>query len=154
MLKNLKFLSMSDKYKFSNVWKMFTESTTIHGLIYIFRTKFPWKTMWIVVWFLMFVCVLYFSIQSIYQYYRYEVKTMMVYNTVPEIAFPAITLCNQFSMMKKTRNEPVLFMASILLGNPDSTTYNKVLNQVGSNFMLQLPQREKVKFLEYEILQS
>lgn len=121
---------MSEKYKFSRIWKMFCESTAVHGLIYIYKTKLPTKAVWIMVWFLMFFFAYYFTMRSIYQYYHYNVKTTMVYNTVPEIEFPAITLCNQFFLRNKARNEPILLMTHIMEYNPRLEIFAKILSEV------------------------
>lgn len=123
---------MAKKFDLSKSWEYFCDSTSIHGLVYIHRVKnILVKLFWIVCWFLMLSFILYFSTKSIIQYVRFDVNTKMVYETLEEIEFPAITFCNQFALRTIVRNEPAVFLAAVASYSPKLEYMPKIMKEVG-----------------------
>lgn len=100
--------------KVKNVWREFCKCNAIHGLSLIRRSKFPWILLWIIFYLGIVYITGQFCIKSLFRYLRFEVKTSMVYDTVPKIRFPAVTMCNKFSLLKSIAGtNPVILMSFV-----------------------------------------
>ena len=70
-------------------------SWTLHGLPNVFRTKYILiKIVWIILFLTALGVSIYFVYNTIEEYLRYEVTTLVRSINVDEMDFPVITICN------------------------------------------------------------
>ncbi|XP_022785082.1 acid-sensing ion channel 2-like [Stylophora pistillata] len=85
----------SQKEAIEKTWKTYVESTTLHGLHYVFsRSTSARRFLWAG---LLLLAMMWFSFQSfklVEKYYSYKVTTKVSLRYEPMQNFPAVTICN------------------------------------------------------------
>lgn len=102
-----------------NSWRYFCEHTSIHGLHYIYSSQHERKRRYRVIWTLVFLIMVSITTwnctNNVIAYLNFDIKTSYSYETKKELAFPAITLCDENTFRKSVvANTPfVLLMSTI-----------------------------------------
>ena len=93
------------KYLLSKIIKEFADSTTIHGINYIFESGIPIieRLLWIVAMIIMLIFASFFSLSAYKEWEDHPVVTTVMSTGKPieEIEFPAITICAQVFLYLK-----------------------------------------------------
>jgi hypothetical protein len=91
--------SSQGKYKLYNIFKDYSEHSTIQGVIYIFQTNQTQvgKVFWSIVIIAMIILGTYWSICAYQDWKENPVVTTIKTSALPirEISFPAVTICGQ-----------------------------------------------------------
>ena len=89
----------ADKKLLLDTVKEYSGHTTIHGLNYIFASflSFPDRIFWLVIFLFGFIFSVYLSIDAFVDWRKNMIITRFENSELPvtEIAFPAVTICNQ-----------------------------------------------------------
>lgn len=82
----------------TELWQGFCDNTAIVGLRHIGgkkRVKNFYSVIWVVVWLSQLALCTWLCSDLVLRYLKFNTKTSTTYNTVDELPFPAITICNQ-----------------------------------------------------------
>ena len=88
------------------------KSWSLHGLPNIIRTKyFPLKIIWTILFLTAVGVLIYFLYNTIQDYLKYEVKTVVRSIDVDEMNFPVVTVCNTNKVTTKKGYDYFLFFS-------------------------------------------
>ena len=101
----------------------------MHGLPNIIRTKyFPLKIIWTILFLTAVGVLIYFLYNTIQDYLKYEVKTVVRSIDVDEMNFPVVTVCNTNKVTTKKGYDYFLFFL-----NKYNITLNEYLDYMNGN---------------------
>lgn len=100
----------------TKLWNEFCDQTALVGLKYIGgnerRAKGLYRLLWIALWLSQLSLCSWLSCNLMLRYFQYDIKTSTTYNSVNELSFPAITICNE-NIFRKSMvggNYPLMYM--------------------------------------------
>lgn len=121
---------------YNHILRDFSKYTSVHGLSHVVKSKKYWKLLWIVVWLIMLSLLLWSCINSTLMYFRFDVETRIMYQSLHDTEFPAITICseNQFTRSIAGSNS-ILLLIELLYR---SYKFEEAMNAVGEVELLLL----------------
>ena len=110
---NAKIISLNNNFvKFELIKSKFlkwSEQSSCHGYSNIFRSeKYIAKVLWVFFWLASIGACSYFIIESIFEYFHYEVTSKIVLVDDNDMEFPAITICPSYPFITETSKKYVL----------------------------------------------
>lgn len=113
--------------------RQFGEEVTIHGVRYFAgcKKRKSSKLTWVIIFLCASMLFMLEIIDSCRQYFSFNVQETVTYEIVPELEFPAITLCNMNFLRKSSvgRNEQarlMVAMANADASDPSTSVYKRV----------------------------
>lgn len=88
--------------------KNFFDGTSIHGLPYIFGRSRKHFIIWTLLTLISLAFLLWMSINSVKMYLQNNVTTTFVYDTLSEVDFPAVSICNENLLQRKLTSNSFL----------------------------------------------
>lgn len=117
----------------NSMLQKFGEETTVHGIYHIIRAgqNFCHKMSWLLVILVSLSLFLWQCVHSFQLYYAFNTTVAITYKIMPEIKFPAISLCNSNYLRRSTvgRSEQTRTMVAMMNVNADQS-FTIVMNRV------------------------